>query len=445
MSVLAQRTYRINVSGGLGAQRPNIAWRKTFVGMAGTASQVQGAFLDYPGSLEQFWEPDTNDGIACVPATSASSVVNLTALTGADMVCDFDARFRFIGTLNAYTGTLSASPWFPYIFVQNLKFPYQSSSLSMQAMDGHLTWLTNLLVKNNRGAYQSTPYIGQVPIVSTGYSVQANIVSAANYAWAPSVQKTFEFDLRVSPALFLNRFYDATADGKMGLYTDVYVSPFLMASTGRNVIPSVQTYPVVGATVDVAAGVQTGTLTTAPTWTDNGSLLWIRRHGFRQPVNTANMPPLFNWAHQWYVQRNSFAGGARIQIPIPTEGQLLRIVCRLFDPTLNAGIGGPIPINNAAGGITGGGTPFRLSYGPGINKFADTPKSMQDRVFRQHGFVPTEGVIIWDLVADSSSNLDAINTYNTAAPVITLDFTGSTPGAGSYVDTAMEFLTLVGS
>lgn len=413
--------------------------------MATSATQVTGAFLDYPGSLEQFWEPDTNDGVACVPATSASSVINLVALTGADMIVDFDVRFKFLGTTSNYTGTENASPWFPYIFIQNLRMPYQSSSLSMGAMDGHLWWLTNLLLKENRGAYQATPYIQQVPIVSTGYSVQSNLTSSASYAWAPNVQKTFEFNIRVSPALFFDRFYDATADGKMALYQQVYVSPFLMSSTGRNVIPSIQTFPVNGATVDVAPGVQTGTLTTPFTWTDNGSLVWFRRHGFRQPVNAANMPPLYNWAHQWYVQRNVFGGAARIAIPIPTEGQLLRIIMRLFDPTLNAGIGGPIPLNNANGGVTGGGTPFRLAYGPGINKFADTPKSMQDRIFRQHGFIPTEGVIIWDLMTDSMSNLDAINTYNTAAPVIYLDFTGNTPGAGSYVDTAMEFLTLVGS
>ena len=403
--------------------------------MTGAIAQVQGAFLEYPGSLERFAERDTNDGIAAVPLGGNPQTLNLNALTGADMLESITARFRFVGTFNAYTGSLSVSPWFPYNMVQTLRVPFQSGSLSMGSMDGHLWWLTELLRGHNR-KFEAVPYVQQVPILSTGYSVQPNLVSAANYAPAVSVQKIFDFNLRIWPALFFDRFYDMSSDGKLLRFDDTYVSPLLMSSTGRNIIPTVTLNPLFGATLDNAPFVQITTLTTPPTWTDNGSLVYFRRDGWRQPANAALMPPLFNWAHQWFVQRTPLSG-ARVQIPIPTEGQLLCIVLRMFDPTLASGIGGPIPLNNLAS--------LKLTYGSGLNKFDDVPKSIQDRIFRQHGFMPTEGVAIWDMYADTMSNLDAINTYNTASPLIQLDFTGATPGTGSYVDVAMEFLTLIGN
>lgn len=414
---------------------PGVARMRAIYAMTGAISQVSGAFLEYPGSLERFSERDTNDGVPAVPLGANPVNVPLVALTGADMLEAITARFRMIGTFNAYTGALAVSPWFPYNMVNTLRMPFQSGSLAMGAMDGHLWWLTNILRSNNR-EYYNPLYVGQVPNAVTGYNPQANLVSAANYAPAVSVQKIFEFQLRVWPALYFDRFYDMSADQKMLRFDNTFVSPLLMSSTGRNIIPTVQLNPLFAATQDNGPFTPTGSQVTPATWTDNGSQVAFRRDGWRQPVNTALMPPLFNWAHQWFVQRQGIAQ-ARVQIPIPTEGQLLCIVIRMFDPTLNAGIGGPVPLNSLSS--------LKLTYGSGLNKFDDVPKSHQDRILRQFGFLPTEGVGIWDLYIDTKSNIDAINTYNTAAPQILLDFTGAVPGAGSYVDVCMEFLTLIGN
>jgi hypothetical protein len=57
----------------------------------------------------------------------------------------------------------------------------------------------------------------------------------------------------------------------------------------------------------------------------------------------------------------------------------------------------------------------------------------------------TEGLAIWDMYADTRTNLHGINTYNTASPLISLDFGSYVPPAGSYVDVMMEFLTLIGN
>jgi hypothetical protein len=393
-----------------------------------------GPFTDYPGALENFSEPDTNDGVAAVPNSLTVSTLNLVNLTGADMIRDFDVFFRIQGQLNAFTGALVASPRFPYNMVSNLSIPYQSGSLRMVNMDGHLEYVYQQIRGSNTPNW--SPYVQQQPLRQTAYGPEANLVSSATYA-APvaSAAASFLFNFKVIPALFFRYFYDLDAKGNLLQYENVYVSPFLMSSTGRNTIPTVNLAPMFGATLDTSPFVQTAPLTTPATWTDTGSLVWFRRNGWRQPASPAQMPPLFNWARQIFASRFSLPS-SRVRIPLPTEGQLLCIVARMWDPTLNAGQGGAIPLGNL--------TNLQVTYGSGIAKVNDTPQSHQDRLLRQFGWLGPAGVIIWDWFTDGGkSNRDAINTYNTASPQIRLDFGNFVPGAGSYIDVALDYLTLV--
>ena len=400
--------------------------------MTAGISQVAGQFLEYPGSLERFDEPDTNDQVPSVPLGTNPVNVPLVALTGSDMLEAIEVYFSLKGTLNAFTGTLTQAPGFPYNFVQTLRVPYQSGSLTMGSMDGHLWEITNWLRTNN-AEYDAGQYIQQKEQIATAYTPQANLVSSATYANpVASAVVTYDFNIAVYPALYFERFYDLSQDSKMLRFDQTYVSPFLMSSTGRNVIPTITLNPAFGTQGDLSPLVAAGAQTTPATWTDNGSLVRFKRRGWRQPVNAALMPPLFNWAHQWFVQRNQL-GTSRIQIPIPVEGQLLCIVLRMWDNGTKA----PIPLSNLAN--------LKLTYGSGLNKFYDRPQDHQDRFYRQHGMRLTEGLAIWDMYADSRTNLHGINTYNTASPLISLDFGSYTPPAGSYVDVMMEFLTLIGN
>jgi len=400
--------------------------------MTGAISQIAGQFLEYPGSLERFEEPDTNSPVPAVPLGTNPVSVSLVALTGSDMLEDIEIYANFRSTLNAFTGTLTTSPWFPYNFFQTLRVPYQSGSLTMGSMDGHLWWLTNVL-RNNNNPNTKSPYIQQIPALSTGYSVAPNIVSSNAYTNpVASATPSYFFNIHVYPALYFERFYDLSQDGKMLRFDQTWVSPFLMSSTGRNVIPVITLNPAFGTSGDLAPLVVGGSQTTPATWTDSGSTVSFKRRGWRQPVNAALMPPLFNWAHQWFVQRNQL-GTSRVQIPIPVEGQLLCIILRMFDNSTKL----PIPITNLNN--------LRVTYGSGLNKFYDTPIDHQDRIFRQHGLRLTDGLAIWDMYVDTMSNLHGINTYNTASPLISLDFGAYVPPAGSYVDVCMEFLTLIGN
>lgn len=396
--------------------------------------------IDYPGRLERFEEPDTNDGVACVPTTSNPANVALVPLTNTDIIESFTFRFKLkTSGLGAYTGTDNLSPMFPYNFIGKLEVPFQSRSLAMGAMDGHLWFLANQLRKRNKKYSIDPDVAGQAAILSTGYTAQANLQSASNYSVAASTAEEYDFTLDVPAALYFEHFYDTLSDGKGSSrrvrYDEVYVSPFLMSSSGRSVIPILSLNPVQGSLYDASPLVHSGTATTLPAWTDSGSTLSIRRNGWRQPLSKANFPPLFTWAHNWFTTRYALSSAKFSQV-IPSEGQVLAIICRMFDPTLNSGLGGMIPLSNLSS--------LTLQYGSGIAKFNDTPSSVQRRLLQQHGYLPTEGVFIWDMYADTRSNLDALNTYDTAGITIKLDFGTNTPGASSYIDVAYEFLTTVG-
>lgn len=393
--------------------------------------------IDYPGMLERFYEPDSVTGAACVPLGTNVSNLNFIPLKGADIVEQFLFEYTFTGAFNGYTGTMNVSPWFPYNIVGNLAVPYQTGNLKIGSMDGHQWWLAGLLRGNNKPS-QIRPFLDQAAIQTTGYTPETNQVSANNYSPAASTSKTYLFDLSVAPALYLDNFYDLVNIGQnkssMANWQGVYVSPFLMSSTGRNSIPNTLLNPLFGSTLDNSPFVQSGSLSTAATWTDAGSQVSIKRMGWRQPSSPDAMPPLFNWAHQWYTTRYPLTNSV-VQLPLPAEGQLLCIVARMFDPTLSSGRGDAITTANL--------TQAQVQYGSGIAKFNDTPRDNQRRLFAQHGILPTKGVLVWDMYADTRSNIDAINTYNTAAPQVILNFGSNTPGAGSYVDLSLEYLTLV--
>ena len=393
--------------------------------------------------LERFSGFDNNIGVAAVPTIGNPVQVNLQQLLSTDMVDSFDFQFIFKGTTNGYTGTENLSPFFPYNFVQSLTVPYQSDALNIGALDGALWHMVWVLRKGNTKYQTPTWLADQQPVLSDGYDPTAQ-PSSGSYTIATSTAETYQFVLSIPTCLWFDRFYDLMTDssGKSspGVIDDVYVSPLLMSSTGRNITPNLQLNPLSGTTVDQSPFVHSGTNTTPLTWTDGGSTVTIKRRGWRQPGGGMPMPPIFPWAYNWTKTRVPI-GSATVTFQFPNRGQLLCVVIRLFDPTLASGLGDVIPLANLQ--ANGGGAV--LSYGAGITKFNDSGLDITRRIYRQHGVILPEGHIVWDMYIETRSNMpgEVINTYNTAGVQVSLNFGTNTPGAGSYMDVASEWLTVV--
>lgn len=396
---------------------------------------------------------DQINGIAAVPKTSNTVQVSVLPLKNADLISDLDFIFRFTGTTNAYTSTVAASAYFPYLFVGKLTVPYQSGSIKIwEDIDGHMGAMINLIRGDNR-RQDVRQEIDQTFINNTGYTPQTgDLYSAANYTVGASGSPDYRFRLRVSPGQYFATYLDKieavdqksnTPQVQINPYSDVFASYLAMASTGRNITPVVQLNPVYGTLGNQSPITATGA-GTAPTWTDAGSVLTVRREGIRTPGAGQTPPPAFAWASNW--RQISFPiASSKLTIPIPAEGQLLAMIGRLFDPTLASGVGAPIDLVTGTANLQ---DTFVFKVGSGITRNSDSPASITERLLKNRGQKATKGVFIWDWVSEEAlgggggavNGAYVVDTYTTATPLVTINL-GSAPGAGSICDCGFQYLS----
>jgi hypothetical protein len=144
--------------------------------------------------------------------------------------------------------------------------------------------------------------------------------------------------------------------------------------------------------------------------------------------------------YSWQYQRISKSYGATVSTPLKIKldeyAQILSLFFRLWDPTLNGGVGGSIAITNIA--------KMELQYGGSLLRFSDTPKTMQRRFYQQHGLLLPAGVLAWDLALDPDqsgkvTNAYALNTLVSASCTVIVTWaSGYTPGAGSKIVVGYE-------
>lgn len=255
----------------------------------------------------------------------------------------------------------------------------------------------------------------------TNSTFAPSALNPANYVLSAASAQTYKFTIDLLPGLFFNLYYDLEEDGR--LYTHkmqpikAWVSPQLMSGTNRVITPRVRLNQGVGTGDSAPAGYTSapGTLNAGATAT-----LGFRRKAVYQPAGINDTPPIFNWQYSRDFRRFSLSGVSSIDLAVPQIGQILMLGIYMWDPTLNTSVGGPIPITNV--------TECDLIYGSGLFKFQDKPIHMQRRLLRQHGLLPPEGTILWDMaITDDGliTNSMALNTLTTSGCTVHIDFTGT--------------------
>jgi hypothetical protein len=112
---------------------------------------------------------------------------------------------------------------------------------------------------------------------------------------------------------------------------------------------------------------------------------------------------------------------------------------RIFDPTLGTNsVGGYYNVANIS--------KCQLLFGSNLPRFDDDVATMQNRFVQQHGFLPPQGTVVFDLIAsrrtDRLSNSRALNTLTNANCKIHM-ILASAPGASAYVELGVELLVPV--
>jgi len=176
----------------------------------------------------------------------------------------------------------------------------------------------------------------------------------------------------------------------------------------------------------------------APTNTSTVTLN-IKRSGYYQPDRPETVPPMYDWAYQRITRRTLIGAVSQGTYPVQFTGQILSLYIRLWDPTANTNLGGPVLISAIS--------ECDVIYGSSLYRYYDRPAETQYRQVRQYLFLPTSGVLLFDFALNEFgelTNADALNTLTTAAVSVKLVFTG-TQSSSCYMVMGIEGLSFVQS
>lgn len=281
----------------------------------------------------------------------------------------------------------------------------------------------------NNGGYQNasvgatqTPQVNQTP----AFSVAANPASASTWA----------FNLEVPGGLFIDSYWDQAIDGTLlpnasGRIAPMsaFVSPQYMGGGERVVVPTFNYASINAANSD--QGPLVGSTAGASSVTQN-----LRRVGYYGSANPAELPPVFNWQYRRASKRFPIGAFSKVDIPVTEYGQLLSLFVRIYDPTA----GTFYNVSNI--------TKCQLLYGSNLPRFDDDILVMQKRFLDQHGFLPPQGHIAWDMLANTSganglsNDFKVLNTLTNANTHVHIEVT-TPPAATAYAVIGTELLVPV--
>jgi hypothetical protein len=260
---------------------------------------------------------------------------------------------------------------------------------------------------------------------------------------SPIAVSNYPLTLEWPGGIYLDEYWNLAPDGTIlpnaqGRTAPMraFVSPQYMAGGDRVIVPKWSFSPVLAANVD--QGPFAASAATTETAFSGSVTTNVRRVGVYATQNPAAMPPVFNWQYSRLSQQYPVGAVTSINLPVNIEyGQVLSCWAKIFDPGASTQ-GAYMSVSNI--------TACNLMYGSNLARFQDDVPMMQKRFVSQHGFLPPQGTVVWDMAAtkqnDALTNARAINTLTNANVKINLNFT-TAPSAQAYAVVGLELLVPV--
>lgn len=396
-----------------------------------------GSMFGVPGITQRFEQYDTTQAaVTTLNGTAQVPWNNVFPLQKTDVINWWELNVTWANTYTN-TGTVSLSPMAPYNLLQNFSLQMQGQFKPLDVISGFDAALFQL-IRPMRGSAQMAyqPLLGANPAGTYANAgiPQANLVA---FPTQTATSTPVPFTLEIPGSVWFDQYWDLAEDGTvLSPPIATYVSPQYMGGGERIVTPR----------TSFAAG--SGTFDLSPLgFTAAGSFsaftssvsIDVRRIGVYASTNPSEMPPVFNWQYQRRSRQLPINASPKIDLPITDYGQVIALFVRLFDPALGTnGVGGPTPIGNV--------NKCQILYGSNLPKYDDTPLTMQKRFLDQHGFLPPQGTMIWDMALTDTggymTNAKALNTLTNANCKVHLEF-GTTPGTSAYAVMGVESLVFV--
>lgn len=420
---------------------------------AGNVQNVPvGSLYGLPGFTERVEQYDNLTGLTTTLAQSSQTAFNPPgSFQKTDIVFWWELETNLSFGITYGTGTLVNSPEGPYNVFQGLRLKLQGQYTPIEVESGFdAAFMQMYRPMRGRGQRNTQDLMQTNPIASTAFAnaliPQANLVGstlASSYS-SPVTISNYPMVLELPAGIFLDEYWDLALDGTLlpnasGIVapTSAFVSPQYMGGGERVVVPQFNFAASVAPTYDQGPFAATTVLGTVSGYSSS-ALINARRVGVFASENPAELPPVFNWQYRRSSKRYPIGAASKVDIPITEYGQLLSTYVRIFDPSLGTNsVGGYYNVANMS--------KAQLLYGSNLPRFDDDVPTMQKRFVEQHGFLPPQGTVAWDMAAtgfaDGISNARALNTLTNANTHIHLEMTA--PGSNAYAVVGTELLVPV--
>lgn len=384
---------------------------------AGAQNVPVGAFFGLPGFTQPFEQYENLNNIQ-----TALSLTNQTpwnppgSLQKTDIVKWWEMETDISFTTTVTTSTIS--PEAPYNALQSLKLKLQGQYSPLEVESGFDAALFQMY-RPMRGAGQlATQNLMGTNLASTyaNSTIPDTNQVTSGIAANPTAGTHWKFNLEIPGGLYIDNYWDLAIDGTLlpnahGVVAPMgaFVSPQYMGGGERVVVPQFNYAALNAANSD--SGPLVGSGAGAATVTVN-----MRRVGYYGSSNPAELPPVFNWQYRRASKRVPLTAVTKVDIPVTEYGQLLSVYVRIYNATAGT--------YEAAANIT----KCQLLYGSNLPRFDDDMLVMQQRFIAQHGFVPPQGVVIWDMLANTSgtgglsNDFRVLNTLTNANTHVHLEF-----------------------
>jgi len=411
-----------------------------------------GALYGLPGFTEQFEQYENLANINTVQQLGAQTPFNPPgSFQKTDVVFWWELELSANWAETFSAGTLALSPEAPYNILQALKLKLQGQYSPLEVESGFdAAFMQMYRPMRGRGQRNVQDVNGSNVVLPAGFAntqipqAQLNAAALSQTLTSPYTVTNYPMILEIPAGIYLDEYWDLAMDGSLlpnagGVVAPMkaFVSPQYMGGGERVVVPQFNYAALIAGNFDQGPLAASAALT-ATVQTGN-TVLSGRRIGVFASENPAEMPPVFNWQYRRASKRYPIGAVTKVDIPITEYGQVLSTYVRIFDPALGSNNdGGFYNVANI--------TKAQLLYGSNLPRFDDDIPTMQDRFVEQHGFLPPQGTVAFDLASTKLNgeigNSRALNTLTNSNSHYHLEMS-TPPGAAAYAVVATELLVPV--
>ncbi len=411
------------------------------------AAPMPGQYFRVPklGARRRFLREGSNGAVGFTRQQGASVQAQTFKFDQLDIIRGYLLMLKLNQTYTAGAGkTLHDSPWFPFNMIDTLSIQFESSYRTFN-LPG---WLAAIM-QQYRPAFSNRSGMGMLTNVyantqqgeepNAGWS-QASLLTGTNL---DDTDTSITIPVEIPVSMEFDLYWELDLAGNPQAVTPrAVVSPQYMAATTRNIIPrlvlaqGLTVEDLLNGPVAVASG------DTTSTFVDNGSEAdFYRDCWFPAPVYAT--PPVHPWQYSRDFIEYPTSGQQTVPIPLDADtagqGQILSVVAMTWDPNLNSGFGGAVPLDHYQ--------ELDLVYSSKLTIFEDTPETNQARWVANHGTQLPPGCFGWDLALTEDGKLtneDALNTLVEAGCQIRTAYnTGDAPSATATTYVGIEILKAV--